>query len=409
MYTGFNPPKPPDKRRRFSVLFACCLIAVVFIASIALSVANSLEFGIYRDEEGSVYMSVAGQVFPERLADSPATRPTADDIPMVEISRVPDPVVQDSSGREILPGNEVYRKIVPSVVGIVSSYGGMDSGATGTGIIMSEDGIIATNYHVVNGAREIIVVFEDGTEARATLLGQDYYTDLAAIKIDAHSLVPAEFGSSDQLEPGDVAYAVGNPLGLDLQNTITDGIISAINRDIVFSDAGTDLNMTVIQTSCAVNPGNSGGPLCNKYGQVVGIISSKIMGDAFSQVEGLGFAIPTSVAQPVLNDLISLGYVSGRPAIGIIADLSIVLDERTAAYYGFPVGVVVESVTPGTDAEAKGIREGDIVTHVNGQQVKSVSEINAIKNQFKVGDVLVLSIYRAGQTFDLDIVLVEAK
>lgn len=404
MYTGFNPPRQSGGHGRFIAVFACCLAVALLVGAMAFSVARGFGFGVFRDEYGSLYMMVDGRAVPQPLSAQGAGALT-----VVEVPRVTPAVVTDASGRQVLSGSQVYSRVAPSVVGIISHYGVAEAESTGTGIILSEDGIIVTNHHVVNGAVEVLVVFEDGTEYQAKVLGKDYYTDLAALKINAAGLNPAELGSSEALVPGDPAYAIGNPLGLELRNTITDGLISAINRDIVFNESGSDLSMTVIQTSCAVNPGNSGGPLCNQYGQVVGIISSKIMGDSFSSIEGLGFAIPTHIAQPVLDDLINLGYVSGRPAIGIVADATASLDERTAAYYGLPVGVVIADVTPGTDAAAKGIRKGDIVTHVNGSAVKTVNEINAIKKNFKVGDTLTLTIYRSGQVFDLDITLVEAK
>ena len=407
MYNGSYHQKPLDRRARFTIVFSSCLLALLFAAVTAVTLAQGLSFGIFMGEDGLPYVHVAGQVVPQPLY-ARAHLPEGG-LTLVEVTRPSPQIVVDDSGRHALSGNEVYKKVVPSVVGVVTRYGPGSGAVTGTGVILTEDGIIATNHHVVSGAHSVTVVFEDGAEYEADILGEDYYTDIAALKINAKGLTPAELGQSEALEPGDPAYAIGNPLGLDLRNTITDGLISAINRDIVFNDSGADLSMTVIQTSCAVNPGNSGGPLCNQYGQVVGIISSKIMGDMYSSVEGLGFAIPTHIAQSVLNDLIVLGYVAGRPAIGITADTSLILDERTAAYFNLPVGVVVDSVARGTDAEAKGIRKGDIITHVNGTQVKTVAEINKIKNNYKVGDTITLSIYRSGQEFDLEIILTEAK
>ncbi len=403
MYTGYNPP--PRKSHFAPVLILCTVLILALAVAVGL-MADYYDVALVEDAHGRLSLSMTGQAIRQPSVTTPSAR-IDDPLVVVDIPRQSSAMVTDSSGRQVLSGNEVYKKVVPSVVGIISRYSDADEASSGTGIIVTADGYIATNNHVVIGASSVTVIFSSGEEISARIVGLDSRTDLAVLKIDRTGLTPAELGNSDELEPGDDAYVIGNPLGLELQNTITDGMISAINRDISFSEYAGDVRMTVIQTNCAVNPGNSGGPLCNVYGQVVGIISSKIMGDVYQSIEGLGFAIPVSVAQPILGQLISDGYVHGRPAIGITSDATKQIDERTARYYGLPTGVLIETVNPASDAYAKGVKAGDIVTKVNGQEVTTVADINNIKQDYAVGDSLSLTIYREGRTFDVDVTLVE--
>jgi serine protease Do len=292
---------------------------------------------------------------------------------------------------------------VPSVTVILAETAGVRG--TGTGIIVSEDGYIVTNYHVVEGARTITVILSSGVEYPAQIVGSDRISDLAVVKIKATGLQPAEFGDSEMMEHGDPVAAIGNPLGIDLRNTITTGVISGVNRDITLEDAAGDITMTVLQTNCAVNPGNSGGPLLNQYGQVIGIISSKIMGGTTRSVEGLGFAIPSSTAVPLMLQLIEDGYIKGRPAIGIIVDTS--YNPLVADFYGLPAGVRVTGVNEHSDAFARGLQANDIITHINGAAVQSIGEVNDIKNQFTAGDTLRFTVHRLGETLTMDVKLME--
>ena len=235
---------------------------------------------------------------------------------------------------------EIVKKAKPSVVGISSAFG-EDSVGTGTGIIMSEDGYIVTNAHVVQDssdgkhtpAESVTVVLADKSEYPAQVIGADSRTDLAVVKINGNgkNFSAAEFGDSCRLAEGELAVAIGNPLGFELYGSITCGIISALDRTITIDE----YEMTLIQTDAAINPGNSGGPLLNRFGQVVGINSSKIISD---HAEGLGFAIPISSARPVIDDLIENGYVTGRPRIGISGED---IGEENARYYDLPEGVYV--------------------------------------------------------------------
>ena len=295
---------------------------------------------------------------------------------------------------------DIYSSVIDSVVSISS----MTSSGTssGTGIIMSSDGYVITNHHVITGALVISVLTNDNQEFEAALVGSDEMSDLAVLKIDARGLHAAEFGDSSKLRVGDSVVAIGDPLGVQLRGTMTNGIISAINRDLTVGDR----TMTLIQTNAALNNGNSGGPLINCYGQVIGINTVKMSSyyTATASVEGLGFAIPISVAKPIIDELIENGYVAGRPAIGISGDS---LPSYYRTYYRLPEGVYVTSVNEGSDAKAKGIREGDIVTAINGEKICSIDELNTVKNQYAAGDEVTLTIYRSGTYYEVTVTLVD--
>ena len=309
-----------------------------------------------------------------------------------------DTTFSDEEGALCL--QDIYSRVIDSVVSISS----MTSSGTssGTGIIMSPDGYVITNHHVISGALVISVLTNDNREFEAALVGSDEMSDLAVLKIDARGLQAAEFGDSSKLRVGDSVVAIGDPLGVQLRGTMTNGIISAINRDLTVGDR----TMTLIQTNAALNNGNSGGPLINCYGQVIGINTVKMSSyyTASATVEGLGFAIPISVAKPIIDELIENGYVAGRPAIGISGDS---LPTYYRAYYRLPDGVYVTSVNDGSDAKAKGIREGDIVTAINGETISSIDDLNTIKNQYAAGDEVTLTIYRSGAYYEVTVTLVD--
>ena len=309
-----------------------------------------------------------------------------------------DTTFSDEEGALCL--QDIYSSVIDSVVSISS----MTSSGTssGTGIIMSSDGYVITNHHVITGALVISVLTNDNQEFEAALVGSDEMSDLAVLKIDARGLKAAEFGDSSKLRVGDSVVAIGDPLGVQLRGTMTNGIISAINRDLTVGDR----TMTLIQTNAALNNGNSGGPLINCYGQVIGINTVKMSSyyTATASVEGLGFAIPISVAKPIIDELIENGYVAGRPAIGISGDS---LPSYYRTYYRLPEGVYVTSVNEGSDAKAKGIREGDIVTAINGEKICSIDELNTVKNQYAARDEVTLTIYRSGTYYEVTVTLVD--
>lgn len=291
----------------------------------------------------------------------------------------------------------IYSKVIPSVVSI---RGTQETGTSlGTGVVASADGYIITNSHVIEGCSSVDITLWDEREYPAKLVGRDEESDLAVLKIEAQDLIPAEFGNSDSLQVGDVALAIGNPLGEELRGTMTDGIISAINRDLLVDGN----SMVLIQTTAALNAGNSGGALLNAYGQVVGITNMK-MSSYYDTVEGLGFAIPSTTVKSVSDSLIALGHVGGRPTIGITVRA---LTEESAQSYGTPPGVRVEEVEPASDAFAQGVQVGDVIVQANGTDVTSIEDLNAVKADLGVGDTISLHIYRDGAYLDISVTLVE--
>ncbi len=319
-------------------------------------------------------------------------------------------IIELSSRDDALSIPEIVKKVKPSVVGISSEFS-TSAVSTGTGIIMSDDGYIVTNAHVIqnteNGITErssnVMVVLSDSTECEAEIIGADSRTDLAVIKIspDGKKLAAAEFGDSNDLMEGELAIAIGNPLGFELYGSTTCGIISALDRTITVGEYEMDL----IQTDAAINPGNSGGPLLNSGGQVIGINSSKIISD---YAEGLGFAIPISSAQPIIDDLIANGYVTGRPMIGISGED---INEITAKYYNLPQGVCVRFITPDSAAENSGIEVGDIIIGLNGKSIYTMEELNKMLDEFTAGDTVNLTIYRRDTEaqFEIPLVLDESR
>ena len=295
---------------------------------------------------------------------------------------------------------EIYEKVFPSVASISCV---LDNGtSSGTGIVMSADGYVITNYHVVDGARQIYVLLGENDRYAATLVGSDETTDLAVLNVEAADLTPAEFGDSSVLRVGDMVVAIGDPLGTELRGTMTDGIVSAINRDLNLSGR----QMTLIQTNAALNSGNSGGPLINCYGQVIGINTMKMSSysSTSATVEGLGFAIPIAAAKPVIDELIAQGYVSGRPAIGIRGQN---LDLRAQFFYHMPSGVVVTEILEDSDAAQKGLETDDIIVGLNDVNISSLDDLVSAKNSLTAGDTVTLVIYRGGQYYKVEVVLMD--
>lgn len=305
--------------------------------------------------------------------------------------------ITESTGEELaLP--DIYKKVIPSVVSITASSG--SSTSTGTGIITSSDGYIITNYHVVSSAQQIVVLLTDGQEYAACRVGGDETSDIMVLKIDATDLTPAEFGDSDAAEVGDSVVAIGDPLGIELRGTMTDGIICGIKRDV---DVG-DRTMSLMQTNAALNSGNSGGPLVNMEGQVIGINTIKLSSSGFTTVEGLGFAIPIDSAKPIVDELVEKGYVTGRPAFGFDVEQ---LESRISLYYDLPGKLYIRSVETNSDAYAQGIRSGDIITAIDGQEVYTVDEFNRIKNEYSAGDQIPLTIFRRGHNYEVTVTLMD--
>ena len=308
---------------------------------------------------------------------------------------------------------EIAKKVSPAIVGIKisvpssSRYYSTATKSEGSGIIFTTDGYIMTNYHVVEYAdpklnvskATIEVYLPDKRQAKATFVGGDSENDLAVIKINLNDLPVAALGDSSSLEVGELAVAIGNPLGIEFAGSVTAGIISALNRQVNTGDK----SMNLIQTDAAINPGNSGGALVNSKGEVIGINSVKI---SESGIEGLGFAIPMNTAKPIIDQLKTYGYVRGKPLLGISVQE---VTQNIASMYDWPVGLYIAQVSSGGAAEKAGIKKGDILTSLDGQKVKTMSDLDAIKKLHKAGDSVKAVIWRNGQSITVNLVFSEAK
>lgn len=297
----------------------------------------------------------------------------------------------------------IAKKVGPAVVGIVSTiptqsyFGIMESQGSGSGIIISQNGYVVTNNHVIEGANKIVIYLSSGETKEATVVGTDARTDLAVLKMESGQYPYATLGQSSDLEVGELCVAIGNPLGMEFAGSVTVGYISALNRTVQ-ADGKT---FNLIQTDAAINAGNSGGALVNTKGQVIGINTLKI---SSTGVEGLGFAIPIDEAKPIIEDLMNHGYVKGRPVIGISGrDLS----ADMARYYGYPEGIFVEQAMPGSGAAKAGIKRGDIITKADGTRIKTIEELNKIRDKKKAGQTIKLELDRSGQIISVDVVLGE--
>ena len=305
---------------------------------------------------------------------------------------------------------EIYAKYVNSCVGITvdivstNVFGQTVTGAAaGSGFVITEDGYILTNYHVIDGANSIKVTFDNGKEYTATYVGGEEKNDIAVIKVDATGLTPVVIGKSSDMLVGEQVTTIGNPLG-ELTFSESTGIISALDRSITMSD-GRQMNM--IQTDCAINSGNSGGPLFNSHGEVIGIVSAKYSSGSNSSsasVEGLGFAIPMDDVASMVSDLVKNGYVTGKPIMGIsVADV-----DESVTSYGVPQGAIIRVVTPDLCGAKAGLQAGDIVTKIDNTDVTSASDLTSAIGNYKPGDKVTLTIFRSGETKTVEVTLEES-
>jgi len=390
---------PPKSRRG---LLALLLVVVILLCGIitVLSFLNIRLFQQIRQDspDTSFRFSVQPQAGENTPADTTPNTDTHDTDVTMELSQTPASVenVPQEGGLSL---QSIYDKAIPSVVSI--SCVTRNGSSTGSGVVLSEEGYILTNAHVVSGAQTLTVLLYDGSSYSARIVGQDTFSDIAVLFIEAPGLVAAEFGDDRSLRVGDAVVAIGDPLGIELRGTMTNGIVSAINRDIL-SEGRT---MTLIQTNAALNQGNSGGPLLNCYGQVVGINTMKI-GDnvTVSGVEGLGFAIPSTTIKEVVDQLLQQGYVSGRPSIGITVQRLSTLDQL---YYGIPNGLYISQVDPGSCAARVGIQPGDVLLTFDGQPTTESDILQQLLYAHNAGDSVVVTIYRSGRRYEATLILDE--
>lgn len=319
-------------------------------------------------------------------------------LPRAELAPDFKVTLSNEHGKE-LSLQELYDQCSKSIVAIKGFQDGVDGYYWGSGIILSEDGLILTNTHVIENCDTASLTLFDNSSYDAALVGADSTSDIAVLRIEATGLTPASFGDSAELAIGDQVAAIGNPLGETFRMTLTDGIISAIDRGISYNGH----SMTLLQTNTAINEGNSGGALFNMYGQVIGVTNMKMM-SSYSSIEGIGFAIPSSTIAAVADSLMQYGEVRGRTAIGITVGA---IPENVTSHYDLPTGLYVSAVEEKSDAAAKGIQQGDIITAVNGNPASATSDILTVKNTLSVGDTITFTIWRDGETFDVDVTLVD--
>ena len=404
-YYGTGNTEPPKER---SGPMALMLILIIFLFGIItvlgiLNIRLFQELKLKRQEtELSLSFTTEATLPPEPIPTQPPvmTAEEAPDFSSIQLQQSP-------VGRENIPVEgglslqQIYLQNIPSVVSI--SCSGYSSSSTGTGVVLTQDGYIVTNAHVVDGAGSIDVLLTDDRVFPASIIGSDEISDLAVLQVNAQDLTPAQFGDSSQLQIGDTVAAIGDPLGVKFRGTYTDGIVSAINRDVDM-DGRT---MTLIQTNAALNSGNSGGPLINCYGQVIGINTMKI--GAFTDsagVEGIGFAIPSVTVKDIVDQLIQQGYVSGRPTLGIEGET---LSAFYQHYYRLPSGLYITHVAPGSDAYEKGIEDGDMLLSVDNQRITSMDQLKSLLYDRQVGDVVEAIIYRGGERYRVPLTLNENK
>ena len=389
--------KPPKSHRTFVALL---LIAIIILTGVStlLGFSNMRLFrqlNSQRKEQTICYgtaqeateAAVAGNLVPIEAVQE------------VKASTAGFPALaQPQDGMSL---QEIYVKCIPSVASITTQT--HTGAATGTGVVFSADGYIVTNYHVIEGGESYTVQLTDERVLPAILVGDDPTSDLAVLRVEADDLTSAEFGDSDMLRVGDAVVAIGDPLGVEYRGTMTDGIVSAINRNVNVNGR----TMNLIQTNAALNSGNSGGPLISSCGQVIGINTIKI--GAFADkagVEGLGFAIPSTVVKDIVGQIISQGYVSGRPYLGITGESLSVFYQR---YYRLPAGLYINEVTENSAAAKAGISQGDILISVDDTRVYSQSDLDTLLYRYTAGDQVTVVIYRSGYTMQATVTLEEAR
>ena len=308
------------------------------------------------------------------------------------------------TSKEMTPA-EVYAANVNSTVGITTSvttnFWGFHttSAAAGSGFILTDDGYIITNHHVIENSDSITVSLYDGTTYEAELIGYDASNDIAVLKVEAEGLTPVVIGDFENLNVGDSVIAIGNPLG-ELTFSLTSGAVSALDREITLSNSVT---MELIQTDCAINSGKSGGALFNLYGEVVGVTNAKYSGSGGgASIDNIGFAIPINHVKDIIKSIIENGYIT-KPYIGVsVTDVS-----RETQSYGLPKGAAVRSVAEDGPAADAGLEESDIITAINGEEIDgSKALVDAVRNA-SVGDELVFKVYRKGESMELKVIVGE--
>ena len=408
---GYNNDRKPDRRPHKGVtltqMIACLLVMAVLssgLTALLLKGGNttSQAESTTTTQDNTIVVDESKSTTEDSTQSQPAnTTPPSENL-QVSTATTLSPSITSS----------VIQNSMSSVVGIYLSattinYTGASEEedlGSGSGVIITSDGYIVTNNHVVEGGQNIRVCLQDGSEYEATLIGTDSYSDLAVIKIDATGLPAATLGTSSNMTVGDPVFAIGNPLGV-LSSSVSQGIISGLDRTI---NVGGH-NMTLMQTDAAVNPGNSGGGLFNANGELIGIVNAKSYG---LDVEGIGFAIPMDTAKSIIMDLIDLGYVTGRPYLGIsMQDVALRFGSGYSSnpFFSFGgnyvTGVQVVAVEEGSPAQNAGLQVNDVIVGLNDQEITGTSQLSALLYEYKVGDTVTISVLRGNETQQLSVTL----
>ena len=392
-WDGWQQPKPPKKQKKRGSWTAGRVVALALCVSLlsgALGAGGAIAFHMWQDKNA---------------APSPALK-ESNTITMLEGIREDAVIdIQQSDTSRLMTPAQVYAANVQSTVGITTSvttnYWGYQttSAASGSGFILSSDGYILTNHHVIENSNSITVACYDGSTYSAKLIGYDESNDIAVLKVDAQGLSPVILGSSRKMNVGDSVVAIGNPLG-ELTFSLTAGTVSALDRQITMSTGAT---MNLIQTDCAINSGNSGGALFNLYGEVVGITNAKYSSSSSgASIDNIGFAIPIDDVRGIIESIIEKGYIA-KPYIGV----TVVNVSKETQAYGLPAGAAVQEIIQGSSAESAGLQVSDIITQINGEPVTTASDLVERISISKVGEVLQLTVYRQGQYLTIPVTVGE--
>ncbi len=395
-YAPLKREQPQKKRRRRKK--TAWRIAAVLILVLVLILGSSLAFsGSGADSSQSGSMPDDWEDYFRNYFEDAQTTTVNTNIPRADLE--PGFTIELQEQGEELSLQQLYERCADTIVAITGTVEDESGYYWGTGVIASPDGLIVTNAHIIDGCDSAKVTLYNDESYEAKLVGVDGISDLALLKIDAEGLPAAVFGDVSSIAVGDEVAAIGNPLGEDFRSTLTNGIISAIDRGLNYNGR----TMSLLQTNTAINQGNSGGALFNMYGQVVGITNMKMM-SYYSSIEGIGFAIPSSTVKSVVDSLAANGEVRGRPSIGITVGA---IPEDVSSHYDIPSGLYVSGVQENSDAQLKGVQVGDILTAVNGQEVYTTEDVAAIKDAMAVGDTMTLSLWRDGETIEVEIELMD--
>lgn len=376
--------------------FLCALLVISAVAS-GLIFFRYIRPNLVREFASVMAQNISGQSQDDETLEAAQSSSTK------HFSIEDAAMLPDGEEKEALSVVDIVKKVSPATVAIraevsYSAYGqtGIAEGS-GTGFIISENGYIVTNSHVIDGANKVEVLIPGHKDyIEAQVVGNDARTDMAVLQVSETNLPIVTMGDSDSLEVGELAVAIGNPFG-DLAGTVTVGVISAQDRTVSIQGS----TYSLLQTDASINSGNSGGPLVNSYGEVIGITNAKV-----SEGEGIGFAIPVNDIKSIIEDLVNNGYVKGRPIIGVSV---VTVDAATAQTYGWPTGAYVREIIKDGAADLAGIEVGDIIVEIEGSKIDTAEAVSEIRNDHEVGEKITIVIYRNGETQEKTLTLQEAK